>query len=276
MISANEHRERLLKLQGLPAGGRRFDRVAARFEQIAEAVGEVDVIVDDEDAATVRPRRGAPNIRWRIHAPPPHVCPIRTSGVQAYGAPENAANVTCLLSIDDVTPVTNCIKVDIIRAGRALAPAVAVDRSTKGARTTLPVVNRRGRSGLAPYQAELAIETSTHGPVRVPRAHPGFRGTPPVLPSKRVATGSSAVMSVDAPVAGRQSGTGCWRRPGEANAIQTLIRQRRLTPSCGGLSRYCEENSEPVGYVTESLTANPRVRERDAENLDPYSPHNSW
>jgi len=41
-------------------------------------------------------------------------------------------------------------------------PPVADDGSTKGVRTTLPVVNRRGRSGSAPYQADLAIENPTH------------------------------------------------------------------------------------------------------------------
>ncbi len=56
-------------------------------------------------------------------------------------------------------------------------PPTTDDGSTKGVRTTLPVVDRRGRSGSAPYQADLAIEYPTHCPIRVLRAHPGFRGT---------------------------------------------------------------------------------------------------
>ncbi len=60
----------------------------------------------------------------------------------------------------------------------------------------------------------------------------------------------------------------------EASAIYTLIRQRRPTPSCRGLSPYCGENSEPGRYVTESLTTNPRVRERTGPKGDipPFSP----
>ncbi len=43
-----------------------------------------------------------------------------------------------------------------------MAAPVADDGSTKGVRTTIPLVNRRGRSGSAPYQADLAIEDPTH------------------------------------------------------------------------------------------------------------------
>ncbi len=43
-----------------------------------------------------------------------------------------------------------------------MAPPVADDGSTKGVRTTISVVNRRDRSGSAPYQADLAIENQTH------------------------------------------------------------------------------------------------------------------
>ncbi len=39
-----------------------------------------------------------------------------------------------------------------------MVPPVADDGSTKGVRTTIPVVYRRGRSGSAPYEANLAIE----------------------------------------------------------------------------------------------------------------------
>ncbi len=43
-----------------------------------------------------------------------------------------------------------------------MAPPVADDGSTKGVRTTLPVVNRRARSGSAACQADRAIENPTH------------------------------------------------------------------------------------------------------------------
>ena len=71
--------------------------------------------------------------------------------------------------------------------------------------------------------------------------------------------------------------SGRWRRrdrprlcdaSNEASAIYTLIRQRPPTPSCGGLSPYREENSEPGRYVTESLTTNPRVREQPGSPVD--------
>ncbi len=48
----------------------------------------------------------------------------------------------------------------------------------------------------------------------------------------------------------------------EASASSTLIRQRPLTPSCGGQSPYRGENSGPGRHITESLTSNPRVREQ--------------
>ncbi len=42
-----------------------------------------------------------------------------------------------------------------------MAPPVADDGSAKAVHTTIAVVNRRGRSDSAPYQADLAIENST-------------------------------------------------------------------------------------------------------------------
>ncbi len=48
----------------------------------------------------------------------------------------------------------------------------------------------------------------------------------------------------------------------------TLIRQRPPTPSCGGLSPYRGENSEPGRHITESLTSNPRVREQPGPKAD--------
>ncbi len=41
-------------------------------------------------------------------------------------------------------------------------PPVADDGSTWSVRITRPVVNRRGKAGSAPYQADLAIENPTH------------------------------------------------------------------------------------------------------------------
>ncbi len=39
---------------------------------------------------------------------------------------------------------------------------VANDDSTRSIRNTILIVNRRGRLGSAPYQADLAIENPTH------------------------------------------------------------------------------------------------------------------
>ncbi len=41
-------------------------------------------------------------------------------------------------------------------------PQVAYDGITKSVRIKPAVVNRRGRAGLAPYQADLAIKNPTH------------------------------------------------------------------------------------------------------------------
>ncbi len=53
-----------------------------------------------------------------------------------------------------------------------MAPAVANDGSAKDVRTTISGLNRRGRSGSAPYQADLAVENPTHQPIRMLKAHP--------------------------------------------------------------------------------------------------------
>ncbi len=45
----------------------------------------------------------------------------------------------------------------------------------------------------------------------------------------------------------------------EATASSTLIRQRPLTPSCGGHSPYRGENSGPGRHITESLTQTPEL-----------------
>ena len=78
----------------------------------------------------------------------------------------------------------------------------------------MPVVNGRGRSGSDRYQAE-SVGFGDRKPD--PLTSPGAEITPrlsrhkPVLSGNLDATGSSAVMAVEGPVAGRQSGAGCWR-----------------------------------------------------------------
>src|SRR5262249_13172344 len=61
---------------------------------------------------------------------------------------------------------------------------------------------------------------------------------------------------------------GRWRwcdRPGfcdarkAQNALHTLIHQRRLTPSCGGLAPTAERTMDPARIFTESLTPRPEL-----------------
>ncbi len=59
------------------------------------------------------------------------------------------------------------VRISVVRSfceemANTVLPPVADDGSTKGVRTTFPVMNRRGRSGCAPYQADFAIENPTH------------------------------------------------------------------------------------------------------------------
>jgi len=48
----------------------------------------------------------------------------------------------------------------------------------------------------------------------------------------------------------------------KANTFYTLIRQRLLTPWCGGQHVYREENSEPGRNNEEALDKKPGIRER--------------
>jgi len=59
------------------------------------------------------------------------------------------------------------LRVSVVRGFReemanTALPPISDDGSTKSVRNTSPVVNRRGRTGSAPYQADLAIENPTH------------------------------------------------------------------------------------------------------------------
>ncbi len=77
-----------------------------------------------------------------------------------------------------------------------MAPPVADEGSTKGVRTTLAVVNRRGRSGSAPLSGRFGDRKPN------PLTNPGVEGAPrlsrhtPVLSGDPDDTGSSAVMAV--------------------------------------------------------------------------------
>src|SRR5580700_11952715 len=46
-----------------------------------------------------------------------------------------------------------------------------------------------------------------------------------------------------------------------ATALATLIRQRRLTPSCGGYAPTAERTVGPARMIVESLTPRPGIRE---------------
>src|SRR5262245_61372330 len=47
-----------------------------------------------------------------------------------------------------------------------------------------------------------------------------------------------------------------------ANALHTLIRQRHLTPSCGGQVPTAERTLDPARMIAESLTPKPGIREQ--------------
>jgi hypothetical protein len=53
-----------------------------------------------------------------------------------------------------------------------------------------------------------------------------------------------------------------WRAPEGATALSTLIRQRHLTPSCGGHAPTAERTVGPARIVMESLTPKPGIREQ--------------
>src|SRR5262249_11016370 len=48
----------------------------------------------------------------------------------------------------------------------------------------------------------------------------------------------------------------------EQNALHTLIRQRHLTPLCGGRAPTAERTVSPARIVVESLTPTPGIREQ--------------
>jgi len=53
-----------------------------------------------------------------------------------------------------------------------------------------------------------------------------------------------------------------WRAPERATALSTLIRQRHLTPSCGGHAPTAERTVGPARMLAESLTPTPGIREQ--------------
>jgi hypothetical protein len=55
-----------------------------------------------------------------------------------------------------------------------------------------------------------------------------------------------------------------WRAPGGATALSTLIRQRHLTPSCGGHAPTAERTVGPARIVMESLTPKTGIGSRDS------------
>jgi hypothetical protein len=87
---------------------------------------------------------------------------------------------------------------------------------------------------------------------RLPRnAHKEITGFPRHS-GKDVPAGTVAVVrSLDA-----------WRAPEGATALSTLIRQRHLTPSCGGHAPTAERTVGPARIVMESLTPKPGIREQ--------------
>ena len=62
----------------------------------------------------------------------------------------------------------------------------------------------------------------------------------------------------------------------KATAISTLIRQRRLTPSCGGHAPTAERTVGPARIAVESLTPRPGIREHPDPELEnrigPFQP----
>src|SRR4029450_8349409 len=59
-----------------------------------------------------------------------------------------------------------------------------------------------------------------------------------------------------------------WRAPGGGTALSTLIRQRHLTPSCGGHAPTAERTVGPARIVTESLTPKTGIREQHRPGPD--------
>jgi hypothetical protein len=62
-----------------------------------------------------------------------------------------------------------------------------------------------------------------------------------------------------------------WRALERATALSTLIRQRHLTPACGGHAPTAERTVGPARIVVESLTPRPGIREQHRPEGDlPY------
>src|SRR5262249_4282619 len=53
-----------------------------------------------------------------------------------------------------------------------------------------------------------------------------------------------------------------WRALERATALSTLIRQRHLTPSCGGHAPTAERTVGPARIGLENLTSRPGIREQ--------------
>jgi hypothetical protein len=53
-----------------------------------------------------------------------------------------------------------------------------------------------------------------------------------------------------------------WRALEKVTALSTLIRQRHLTPSCGGHAPTAERTVGPARMIAESLTSRPGIREQ--------------
>jgi len=71
--------------------------------------------------------------------------------------------------------------------------------------------------------------------------------------------------------------------PEKATALATLIRQRRLTPSCGGHAPTAERTVGPARMIVDSLTPRPGIREhyrhvKDSRLSQPIDTdeHNIW
>jgi hypothetical protein len=52
-----------------------------------------------------------------------------------------------------------------------------------------------------------------------------------------------------------------------ATALATLVRQRRLTPSCGGHAPTAERTVGPARMIVESLTPRPGIREHYLQHI---------
>src|ERR1700746_818795 len=60
----------------------------------------------------------------------------------------------------------------------------------------------------------------------------------------------------------------------EQSALHTLIRQRHLTPSCGGHAPTAERTMDPARIFTESLTPRPELENAIMRRARPYRGEN--